>query len=420
LSANARTLDLDDITAQIRAGKAEQVYQLLLKFEGRYAGRIRFDYLLGLAALESGRPADATYALERVLTVNPDFPGARLDMARAYYELGQDDLALSEFKELRKLDPPPAARRAVDTYVAAIERRNETTQFSYFVSSEIGYDSNINGAQNRRIVPTGTLLDLTLADKNTTQNDASIRAEVGATMTHEFTPALTFQGTASVNTTQYLSTDGFESNTLSVGTSLDYTRGGDRYTFGVNLAHKSLDWFSYQNIFSMSAGWQRALTPQFKVLGFGVHLRTRHTQSANRSVDADLTQGGFGLEYALDKDGSTVMSAIASVGIDSERTARTDGSSEIMSLGINAQHRFKPNLEGFISNSLSWTLFDRVNALFRVRRTDLKLNSSLGMRWRPAERWTVTPSVQYARSVSNIVTSDSKRLAGMLQLRYDF
>ena len=140
------------------------------------------------------------------------------------------------------------------------------------------------------------------------------------------------------------------------------------------------------------------------MLGFGVHLRTRHTQLANQSVDADPTLGGFGLEYALDKDGSTVMSAITSIGIDSEWNVRTDGSSEIMSLGINAQHRFTPSLERFIGNSLSWTLFARENVLFRVRRTDLKLNSSVGMRWRPAERWTVTPSIQYGRSVSNIVT----------------
>ena len=83
LSARAQTLDLGQVEAQIRAGEAEQAYQRLLLFEGRLAGRVRYDYLLGLAALESGRPADATFAFERVLTLNPDFPGARLDMARS-------------------------------------------------------------------------------------------------------------------------------------------------------------------------------------------------------------------------------------------------------------------------------------------------------------------------------------------------
>jgi hypothetical protein len=40
-----------------------------------------FDYLLGIAALDSGKPDRATIAFERVLAVNPNFAGARLDLA---------------------------------------------------------------------------------------------------------------------------------------------------------------------------------------------------------------------------------------------------------------------------------------------------------------------------------------------------
>lgn len=47
----------------------KQAYDLLLPQEGARAGDPEFDYLLGIAAIDSGEPERGVFALERVLAV---------------------------------------------------------------------------------------------------------------------------------------------------------------------------------------------------------------------------------------------------------------------------------------------------------------------------------------------------------------
>src|SRR5829696_2039676 len=81
LSQEADLAVLGQAEALVRSGQAEQAWQLLAPLEPQYAGRPDFDYLLGVAALESGRPNRATFVLERVITTNPGHLAARLEMA---------------------------------------------------------------------------------------------------------------------------------------------------------------------------------------------------------------------------------------------------------------------------------------------------------------------------------------------------
>src|SRR5262245_54346224 len=91
----------------VRSGEAEKAWALLAPLERQYAGRPDFDYLLGVAALESGRPNRATFVLERVLTVNPGHLAARLEMARAYFALHDFERAEREFDTVLAAAPPP-------------------------------------------------------------------------------------------------------------------------------------------------------------------------------------------------------------------------------------------------------------------------------------------------------------------------
>src|SRR5688572_20406570 len=96
--------------ALLRAGKAGDAWQLLSPLEAQHAGQPDFDYLLGIAALESARPNRATFILERVITVNPGHLAARLEMARAYFALGDFERAEREFNLILKASPPAETR----------------------------------------------------------------------------------------------------------------------------------------------------------------------------------------------------------------------------------------------------------------------------------------------------------------------
>src|SRR5512141_635394 len=126
--ALAADLDLTRAEALMKQGKAAEAYSLLEPFEFEQSGNIKFDYLLGIAALDSGKPDKATIAFERVLAVDPNFVGARIDMGRAYYQLGDMTRAKTEFEAVLSQNPPPAAKATIDKYLAAIEKQESAQQ----------------------------------------------------------------------------------------------------------------------------------------------------------------------------------------------------------------------------------------------------------------------------------------------------
>jgi hypothetical protein len=72
----------------LRDGRSETAYQLLVQYEINWSGEDAFDYLFGVAALDSGHAGDAIFSLQRLVARQPDFSGARLELARAYYDVG--------------------------------------------------------------------------------------------------------------------------------------------------------------------------------------------------------------------------------------------------------------------------------------------------------------------------------------------
>src|SRR5258708_10198112 len=78
----------DEITDRARRLLQEKnpqaAYQLLQPLESQRAGDPEYDYLLGIAALDSGQRERAVFALERVLALNPNHAQPPPDIARAY------------------------------------------------------------------------------------------------------------------------------------------------------------------------------------------------------------------------------------------------------------------------------------------------------------------------------------------------
>lgn len=138
---------LDSARRLLAAGNAKQAYAELSAAQDRMTGMPEFDYLLGVAALDSGKTEDAIIAFERVLALVPNHAGAQMDLARAYYATGSFDLAEAAFKKLAAANPPPAAQIAINRYLDAIQTRKQQTRAGWAAYGELGlgYDSNITG-----------------------------------------------------------------------------------------------------------------------------------------------------------------------------------------------------------------------------------------------------------------------------------
>lgn len=145
--AQANPEALERARKLLNESNPKQAYMELIKLENQLAGNLEYDYLLGVASLDSGKIDDAIIAFERVLAVRPNHAGAQMDLARAYFMAGSFDLAEAAFKQLLDSNPPPIAQQTINRYLEAIRgRKRETTRgWSGYTELGIGYDDNITG-----------------------------------------------------------------------------------------------------------------------------------------------------------------------------------------------------------------------------------------------------------------------------------
>jgi len=164
-SASRESL-LREADALIKAGRPADAYNLLEPQEANYSGELVFDYLLGIAALDSGKPDRATIAFERVLAVNPNFAGARLDLARAYFAMGSDDLAKNEFGIVLTQNPPEPTAAVIRKYLEVIDQRQQDKiqQVAGYLEMSMGHDDNITAATPDNIGGVAGILGMTKVD----------------------------------------------------------------------------------------------------------------------------------------------------------------------------------------------------------------------------------------------------------------
>ena len=112
----------------LESGDAAAAYTILKALEPDRAGETGFDYLFGIAALDSGNPLDAIFALERVVDGDPTNGPARGELARAYLVLGETDNAQDEFARVLAMDLPDEARETIDRYMSNIEIFHDRTR----------------------------------------------------------------------------------------------------------------------------------------------------------------------------------------------------------------------------------------------------------------------------------------------------
>ena len=90
----------------------EAAWRLLEPQTWHYAGSRDFDYLLGVAALDSHRASEAVMALERVLNNHPDDIPARTELVRAYLALDERQSAHEALQQLLQAQTLPDDARS--------------------------------------------------------------------------------------------------------------------------------------------------------------------------------------------------------------------------------------------------------------------------------------------------------------------
>ena len=426
----AREKLLRDADALIKSGKPADAYTLLEPLEFERSGEVRFDYLLGVAALDSGKPDKATFAFERVLAVDPNYAGARLDMARAYYQLGDLLRASTEFETALKQNPPEAARVTIRKYLDAIAAQDpaKQTRISGYVEGTMGRDNNVNNSTDQSQVSIGSSV-ATLSPTNLKTADNYYGIAAGSDVVHRLNTNWGLYAGADLHQRGYNTQNNFNSLGLSARVGLMFGKEANRVRAGVLAGTYTLGNSRNRNTAGLDAEWAHVLSPSNQLNLFGQYVQYRFAQAAMQVNDFNQQALGAGwlhvladgkstlsgsLYYGTEKDVSTIIAPATPNG------GRTDGAKRFSGLRVGGQAAYNDRTVLFTSAGGQAGNYSNTNPYFLLQRADRLFDLTLGANWHWDKLWIVRPQLTYARNNSNIVIYSYNRTDVSLTLRRDF
>jgi len=448
---------LREADALVKNGKPADAYALLEPLEFERSGEIRFDYLLGIAALDSGKPDKATLAFERVLAMDKNFAGARLDMARAYYQLGDLPRAKTEFEEVMKQNPPEGARVTIQKYLDTIaaQELSKQTRVTGYIEGTVGHDRNVNSGTDSSIAiatlsqPLAALISALTGNSNP-QIPPSQRSgnyfglAGGVDISRNLNTNWSIYGGADVrlrNNNQPL--DVYDTSNLGGRVGLMYAEEKNAYrlTFTDGDTHSGRTMRT--NSIGLNAEWQHTLSPSnqasvFAQLGqnraFGYQATDTGTPKTDVRIEGDTDQvvAGAGwlhisadgkkavfgnLSFGNELDVAPALRPNTSGGFDS---GRVDGKKHFGNLRIGGQTALTEQLDGFASLSWLRANYTGTNAFIAsgTRKED-QYDVAVGVSWHLDKLWTIKPQVTYSRKNSNLALYRFDRTDASLTVRYD-
>lgn len=423
VASGAAHAQVDDVvrqaTAELQAGQAQAAYGRLAPLAEGRAGDPEYDYALGLAAADSGRPAEAILAFQRVLAMQPDNAQARAELARAYALAGDIDTARAQFDTVVQ-DPslPDPVRQRFDGIVRAYDRQiaGGGTDVSGFLDLSGGWDSNINTATSltQITIPLFAGLGQGVLGGNAREIDK---------------PFYEAQGGVSVVSAVDRQTRLFGSLLGTWRDNIDnraFDQGSATATGGLahTLANRDVLSLSAQaqNFWLAGSSFRQAygLVGQYTHLLSGGRALTFAGQAFRFNYEADPLRDANRFSLAVSYVDRTLIATLSGGKEETRRSAGDHLSNSYAGLTLGFERPVAAGLS--VVGGLAGELrrYDTADPLFLRKRRDEQLDASLGIKVLISHRIYARPRVSYTRNWSNIALYDYDRVTVSLGLRAEF
>ncbi|HEY0665656.1 MAG TPA: tetratricopeptide repeat protein [Gallionella sp.] len=432
---------LRDAKTLIERGKPDKAYQLLAPLEFRHAGDVRFDYLIGIAALDSGQPDKATLAFERVLAMDPGSAAARLDMARAYYQLGDLPRARTEFFAALKQNPSATARANIQKYLDAIDAQGNGNRMRYsaYVEAGLGRDSNLNYATSQsHVFVDSAMTTVALGPSNTKTSDNYLAAATGGEVSQGLGVNWGLYAGADVRKRANGTHTDFDSLNTSWRVGISYEAQADRLRASLAGSRYELGGASHNNTSGYKVEWRHVFSPANQLNAFFHSVQYRYAEPLLQANDIDQQAYGIGWLHVL-ADGQSSLSGNIYQGRENDvapiiivndpihgnitanpSSGRNDGARRFSGWRIGTQKSVSGSTALFAGAGMQTGDYDKTNYLFLRTRQDRFYDLNVGADWRWEKFWTLRPQLSYSRNDSNIAIYDYDRMDVSLSVRRDF
>ncbi|MBT8135771.1 MAG: tetratricopeptide repeat protein [Gammaproteobacteria bacterium] len=391
-----------------------EAYELLAAIEVEWAGDTGYDYLYGLAALDSGHPGEAIFALERVVKLLPDFSGARLELARALFDIGDHAQAKKEFAKLLEQDPPAEVRNIIAAFLDIINNPpapEERSPSMYYVMAAGGYDTNANGAADL-----DTFQGFTLDPRSTEQDSSFAEVAIGGMTFRPLSSGLNLLLGADARTRINPDARFVDNTFVSGNAALAFASGVNEFTTGLGATWSEIDGSFNERAWSLNLGWTRPLGEERALrLTVGAGPAEYASALAARDLDMRLLYSLTMRQPLAEEAGEIDWSLIGG------RDLASDRATPYTNKRYGARVGGRRNVQG---NDIYWG----VGAMkvpygdvpfFDINRDDTQYtaNFAIELANRPATGWVLVPNLMYVRNKSNVAIYDNERIQIGLQIR---
>jgi len=423
LSLAVRADLLGDARQFLDHKQAARAYELLAAQAGTLAGTANFDYLLGIAALDSGHPSEAVFALERVLDIEPDNALARAELARAYFLLGEDETARQEFEALRQGALPAGMQDTIDHYLSAIDKRGTDQSFDLnpYVSMGLGYDSNVNGATDASQIALPALGNLlaTLDSTGRKQRSGIMDLGAGIRFGKPIHQGLSYFGSIDFDERLALQQSEFSTRTADGALGLHWQQGQDQYRLSAQGQRYFVNGTPNRNLAGTQLQWQHQFSAANQFSLFGQFSIQRYPDQSVRDVNSYT--GGAAWVHAFSGKGSALLFGSLFLGTDDELTdSRQDQGRDFGGLRIGGQYALSAKMQAYTALNYQHSRYGGADPIFLKRRRDNFASLTLGARYAINQHWSLRPRLSYTHNDSTLPVNGYERIEAMLTLRNDF
>jgi len=424
---------LKNAQALIDSGKAAQAYALLQPLEFEHAGDVRFDYLLGIAALDNDRPDMATFALERVLAVNPDYFAARMEMAHAYFQLGDLQRARTEFSALLKQNPATSTKNNIEKYIMAIDDQEagKRTYFSGYLAGSIGRNSNVNSSGSAAEVfidSQGIVAPLDPDNIKAADNYYTLAA--GGEIKYHWTPRWGIYAAGDVRQLNHHSLKQFNALNLAMRAGVVYDTKLNNIRVSLLNGQYKLDGARHSEADGYQATWQHTFSSHNQFNAFAQSIKYRFVELLLQPNDIDQRSIGLGWQHVL-TGGKSALSGSMHYGDEQDVApiitatinpsgGRNDGGKHFSGLRVGYQTMWGDTTVLYANAGTQSSNYDKINYHFLRQREDRLHDVKLGANWQWTKSWQLRPQLSYAKNDSNIALYGYDRIDFAVTLRREF
>ncbi|MCS6947538.1 MAG: tetratricopeptide repeat protein, partial [Steroidobacteraceae bacterium] len=400
--------------------RATEAYEQLRARELEFAGSPRFDYLLGIAALDAGRPAEAIAPLQRVLAVEPRFAGARMELARALYESGAREQAGRQFESLLTDNPPPATRAVIERYLTAIRERAAVdataTRRSAYIDFGSGYDSNANGS-----TADTQFLGFTLNARNIETSSPFVELAVGGLWGRPLSPRTGLSASARLSHRHNPDAPFVDQSIAFVGGSYLFKVGATRVALGLNGFQGWLDGEQHQRSGNIELGATRLLRDRWELATSLRAGRLDFLQDRLQILDADRYLAGAALTRLNLLQGTARFGMALLAGKDEARRRHSPYGNDRWGARVFGGILLRPQSTLYGEIAFVDTRYEGQGFFGRQRR-DEQASAYIGIDWQnwPRAGWTVTPQLRYTNQDSNVSLYRYDRVEALVFIRRSF